>query len=152
MKNYAAIATIICSILILTMKDSMGFIHSLLHVIPNSYHHHSIAEQHTHTIDPLQIHKYLQHKHAHVHEEETGHIHTHDVMDHIHSKTSPDPKEKESDINFPFKTDLFVQHISSNEWMHAISILQSIIFFYSCSSGRSCNPPPYPPPQYFCLL
>lgn len=146
-KQLSTAFLIIFSIVVLALKDSASLIHTILHAIPNNpWHQHNEIRSHKHSINPLEIHKYLQHKHAH---EQGEHTHAHDVMDHIHhdehqNKTSS-PSEK---VNLTIKIDYYFQSLTNfqlQEYPNVATINHFSIYLLFIHN-KSVQPP-YQPPQ-----
>ncbi len=133
---------IIASIFVLALKNSASCIHAILHYIPNNpLHQH--AEQHKDHINPLGIHKYLEHKRSH------NHTHAHDVMDHVHpnepSQENESPSEEVAntikfDCYFQTVCNLYTQQRIFNNQLNHFSNYQFCI-----ATMRSY--PPFQPPQ-----
>jgi hypothetical protein len=142
-KNKCTALFIITSIFMLSLKDSISCIHTLLHYIPNNpWHQHLNIHSHHH-IGPLKIHIYLQHVHTH------EHSHVHDILDHIltnDDKTGEDSHPTE--IKLDIKTCYFFQkHICSliENSTHTIRISHQSTYLFLIRNA--ILPSPFQPPR-----
>ena len=131
----------------LAMKDSASFVHTLLHCIPNNPWHQHAPVSHKHTINPLEIHTYLQQKHVHTHEH-TAHNHTHDVMDHIHADDTTEESSSLPQIKTDLTIDLFVQSYTdfSIQQNNTPFLIKHFPFYFFARITHSLFPP-FQPPQ-----
>ena len=152
MKNRCTAIFIITSIFILSFKDSICILHTILHYIPNNpwhqhldihTHHHIDIHTHHH-IDPLQIHLHLQHIHSHQHE----HAHVHDILDHIQTE---DEKSNKQSSSTTIKLDIkiiyfFLKNKSSFDVnrMYSVPITYNSFYHFSipCFNPTSLFQPP----------
>ena len=126
----------------LSIKDSASFIHTLLHYMPNNpWHHHTI---HQHRINPMEIHKHLQHSHEHSHE----HTHAHDLEDHLGTGDDSQQKSSLPPIKLDLKIDLFIQADPDFTIQQCIKSIRTRFYsFYLFTSITHFPFPPFQPPQ-----
>ncbi len=126
----------------LAVKDAASFIHTLLHYIPdNPWHHHAT---HQHRINPMEIHKHLQHNHDHTYK----HTHTHDLQDHIDGNDDAQQRSSLPPIKLNLKIDLFTQADPDFAIHQCIKPSRTRFYsFYLFTSITHSPFPPFQPPQ-----
>ena len=139
---------IIGSIFMLSMMDTMDVVHTVLHKIPNPFHHHHTDDDHSfyhHHTDPhrgffsaIPIEK---HEHTHSLEDHMPHSHTKDIK-----AVAKKDKSSKSKFTKKIKVDLFtevytsmVKNVSDEE---EISFSYAPAFFFHTTQF-----PPNPPPE-----
>jgi hypothetical protein len=96
LKSFISIFLIISCIAVISLKDTLRSIHSLLHHIPNPFHNHSHVHHHDHGHGHHSHHSGDEHGHTHRadhHSKDQHHIHHHssEGQDH-YSESSHDEK------------------------------------------------------------
>lgn len=140
---------IIGSIFMLSMKDTLDVVHTILHKIPNPFHHHHIEDHsfYHHRTDPhrgffsaIPIEK-NKHTHTHSLEDHIPHSHTKDVK----AATKKD-KSSKSKVAKKIKIDLFTEVYTS--MVKSMSDEEEILFSYlPVFFYHTTQFPPNPPPE-----
>ncbi len=145
-RKYLTIYVVLGSILIFSLKDSLGLIHTVLHAIPNPYHHHS----------------YLPHTHLegdHGHDEQAPHTHQvqhpttghqHDLMDHVaygHKKDQASQSDKE-EIKTIAELTWDIQALFSFQLCKPYQLRIVSTFFTIARTQLTTYHPPSPPPKF----
>lgn len=143
-KQISVTFLIIVSIFVLALKDSFSLIHTVLHYIPNNpWHHHEEISEHKHGLNPLEIHKYLEHKHAY-----NSSAYAHNVMDHMQYNVTESSNQPPAEtVKLSIKIDCYYQSLSVfNIYQYAANTNVNHFSIYVVSiRNRSVHPLCQPP-------
>jgi len=129
---------VIASILILSLKDGVSSLHTILHLIPNPFHYHISYTAHYH-----------HDEHGHHHHELADHyeisIEDSDISDNnsSHEVGAKEEKQKTPDV----KTDLFYSIFTNWSGITCIFNEEQMAFHYGESNSTFIFNPPVPPPK-----
>ena len=142
-RKYLMSIAIIGSIMMLSLKDTLNVVHTILHQIPNPFHHHHTSGQegfYHHQNDPRQ--SFFSHGQ-----------HSHSLDDHIvhaksdETKATQKNKSEKKEIEKSQKMNLFAEE-SNAIVFHANFYPKNKLFFYAASFFSYTHPsPPSPPPE-----
>jgi len=100
LRSFISIFLIISCIAVISLKDSLRSIHSLLHYIPNPFHNHT--------------HSNLQNHDHHSHKSGNDHVHSHQTHHHSKDHHQIDPSNEEhhqhSDSEGEHKSGVYGEH------------------------------------------
>jgi hypothetical protein len=133
------VSLVIASIMMLSLKDGLNSLHTILHLIPNPFHYHISYT-------------------AHYHHDKYGHYHHHELADHYeiniedtdtsdHNASHELGAKKEKQKTPDLKTDLFYSVFKNWSSDNHLFNEKQIAFYYSESSSFFIFNPYVPPPK-----